>query len=348
MRLADCDQPLQQRFGTLLFDLDGVVYRGKQPVRHAVSAIEAARAHGDGVFFVTNNSARLPRDVADQLTGLGVAAEPDDVITSAQASADLLATWVSAGQLQPAARVLVVGAAGLRHAVAQAGFTPVESADQHPDVVVQGYNPDICWHDLAEAAYAIGAGARWLASNLDAALPTERGSAPGNGALVQAVAMATGATPDVAGKPERPLFDSALHATGADRADTLMIGDRLDSDIAGANTADLASLLVLTGVSGLADLFAAPAAHRPSYVAFDLDGLDQPQPPVRVRGDYVGCEDWTVELTDTPALKGHGSPIAALRAATAASWHYHDHASAGRWDPDGLIATLHGLGSDDR
>lgn len=343
--LGESARPLRQRYTTLLVDLDGVVYLGRNPVPRAVQALDDARGDGCGVFFVTNNAARLPAAVAKRLTDLGVQADPDEVITSSQASAQMLRSRVADGRLPEQARVLVVGAEGLRRAVTDAGFELVESADDHPDAVVQGYNADTSWRDLAEAAYAVGAGAYWLASNTDAALPTERGSAPGNGAMVQAVAMATGARPEVAGKPERALFDTALQTTGAEADDALMIGDRLDSDIAGARAADLASLLVLTGVSGLRELFDAPEPHRPTFVGFDLDALAEPQPSVQLDGENVTCQGWLVRPDgDTLRLDGDGSPTPALRAATVACWRANER--GGHTDRQQVLAALEALRGD--
>ncbi|HEY8788480.1 MAG TPA: HAD-IIA family hydrolase [Actinopolymorphaceae bacterium] len=331
MSLDSTDGSLRQRFGTLLLDLDGVVYRGPNAVPHAVDALAAARSEGSRLAFVTNNAARTPDVVAEHLSSLGVPADPGDVVTSSHAVATLLSGFVEDGSLTPGAKVLVVGQAGLRDAVADAGFTLVESADDRPVVVVQGFGPDTGWRQLAEATYAIAAGARWIASNLDKTLPTERGLAPGNGSMVAAVATATGGgNPQSAGKPARTLFDTALERLGAVADDTLVVGDRLDSDIEGAVAADLPGLLVLTGVSTIDDLFTAPEHQRPRYVGFDLRTLADEHPPVSRREDTVACARWSVHLEDGRArLDGAGSPTAALRAATVAAWTRPDSDTSG-------------------
>jgi HAD superfamily hydrolase (TIGR01450 family) len=253
----------------LLVDLDGVVQLGRDPVPGAAVALEGARAAGLRVVFVTNNAARSAADVASTLTDLGVTAAPADVLTSSMAAADLLA-----GRFPSGTRVLVVGGAGLREPVEAAGLTPVASADEEPAAVVQGWSPDLTWALLAEAAVAVRRGAAWFATNTDATLPSPRGPLPGNGAMVGAVALATGTEPEVVGKPGRALFDAAVRVAGATRP--LVVGDRLDTDIAGANAAGLPSLLVLTGVSRPADLLAAAADLRPTYVGHDLGALAGP------------------------------------------------------------------------
>ena len=208
------------------------------------------------VAFVTNNAARTPEAVAAHLRDLGVAAEPDDVVTSAQAAATLVAERVPAG-----APVLVVGGDGLRAALTERGLRPVASADDEPAAVVQGFAPDVGWTLLTEGVVAVRRGLPWVASNLDRTIPTARGLAPGNGALVGVIAAVTGATPVVAGKPELALHEEAVRRTGAQRP--LVVGDRLDTDIEGANRAGADSLLVLTGVTSPGELVCAAGATAP-------------------------------------------------------------------------------------
>jgi glycerol 3-phosphatase-2 len=250
----------------LLLDLDGVVYRGSAAVPHAVAALAAATAAGVHTAYVTNNAARTPDEVAEHLRRLGIDADPHDVVTSAQAGAREVAARVGAGS-----RVLAVGGAGVAEALRARGLVPVASADEHPAAVMMGYGPDVSWRELAEASYAVGAGAVFVATNTDATIPTDRGIAPGNGTLVGAVRTATGRDPVVAGKPFAPLMLESVERIAAVRP--LVVGDRLDTDIEGAHASGLPSLLVLTGVSGPAELLAAPPHQRPSYLAADLRGL---------------------------------------------------------------------------
>jgi glycerol-1-phosphatase len=272
------DKPLAASYDTALLDLDGVVYRGADGVPHAVSSLMAAADLGMRLAYVTNNASRTPEAVAGHLRELGLAVEATDVVTAAQAVARLIAEQVPRG-----ARVLVVGGEGLRQALLGHGLTLVSSADDDPAAVVQGYLPDTSWADLAEAAYAVERGVPWFAANTDKTMPTARGIAPGNGALVGAVAAATGTWPTVAGKPEPALHRESVLRTGARRP--LVVGDRLDTDIEGANRVGVDSLLVLTGVTRLEQLRAAPKEHWPTYVAADLRGLIEPE---RLMADWRG------------------------------------------------------------
>jgi HAD superfamily hydrolase (TIGR01450 family) len=277
-----CAQALVEHHDVLLLDLDGVVYVGPHAVPGAPDALALARSTGVRLAFVTNNAARPPDVVARHLSELGVEALPEDVVTSAQAAAAMLAAELPAG-----ARVLAVGGEGLRQALTARGLVPVPSADDGPVAVVQGFAPETSWTMLLEACVGVSAGLPWVATNTDLTIPTPRGTAPGNGALVQVVRTATGATPRVAGKPFRPLMDESCVRTGAQHA--LVVGDRLDTDIAGAHAAGLPSLLVLTGVSGAQELLGASPELRPTYLATDLFGLHRPHTaPRRESGCWVG------------------------------------------------------------
>jgi HAD superfamily hydrolase (TIGR01450 family) len=253
----------------LLVDLDGVVRLADQAIPGAAEALAAARSAGAKIMFVTNNAAMTPEAVAASLRHLGVTADAADVLTSSMAAAQLLGE-----RLSPGDHVLVVGGAGLRGPVETHGLTPVSSAADNPVAVVQGWAPDLTWALLAEAAVAVRAGAMWVATNRDATLPSPRGPLPGNGAMVATVVMTTGCEPEVVGKPGPALFESAAQILAA--RTPLVVGDRLDTDIAGANAAGMPSLLVLTGVSTADDLVRAPREHRPTYVGNDLGSLVGP------------------------------------------------------------------------
>jgi HAD superfamily hydrolase (TIGR01450 family) len=277
-----CRRPLTAEHDVLLLDLDGVVYVGPEAVPGATEALALARRQGTRLAFVTNNAARPPEVVARHLSELGIDADSSDVVTSAQAAASMLAAELPAG-----GRVLAVGGEGLRQALTARGLTPVTSADDGPVAVAQGFAPETSWSMLLEACVAVHAGLPWVATNTDLTIPTPRGTAPGNGALVEVVRAATGGTPRVAGKPFRPLMDESCVRTNAQRA--LVVGDRLDTDIAGAHAAGLPSLLVLTGVSGAPELLRAEPPLRPTYLAADLFGLHRPHEAPRREGDaWVG------------------------------------------------------------
>lgn len=307
-------RPLAGEYDTALLDLDGVVYLGEQAVPGAADGIAAARAAGMTVAFVTNNASRPPETVAEHLSELDVPATAADVVTSAQAAARLIADKVPAGSA-----VLVLGGAGLWTAVRERGLRPVESAADEPVAVVQGFSSDLGYRQLAEGAAAVRDGALFVATNLDRTLPGPRGPMPGNGSLVQVVQTATGVEPVSAGKPEPALYEEAMRRCGASRP--LVVGDRLDTDIAGAVRAVVDSVLVLTGVSQPADLLAAPAPLRPTYLASDLSGLTRPHPPVTDTADGWRCGDWTATTVDGALrLTGTGGYEDGLRALCAASW----------------------------
>ena len=308
----------------ILCDLDGVVYRGALGIEHAVSSLNDAGSNAK-IAYLTNNASRTTEDVATQLQNLGLHAEPNDVVTSAQAAVRVLSA-----QVKPGARVLVVGGRGLRDEVSQAGFFIASSADDEPDAVIQGFAPDVSWNDLAEACYALGGTTEserpWIATNTDWTIPRERGLAPGNGTLVSAVHTAVGRLPIVAGKPELPIFATARDRFSA--RNPLFIGDRLDTDVKGAVRANIDSALVLTGVDGPKQLIAAQPDERPTYILSDLRGLAEPYPEVRVeRGGTVrvGAACVTIEGNDVRILSDGGTPrgkdnIDLLRAACRAIW----------------------------
>lgn len=309
-------QPLARRYDTALLDLDGVLYIGPDAVSGAPEAVAAAREEGMRAAFVTNNASRTPEKVAAHLTRLGIPAEPGEVVTSAQAAATLVA-----GAVPPGSAVLVVGGEGLDAALTERGLRPVRSVADGPAAVVQGFSPDVGWRLLAQGTYAVRAGLPWIASNLDITVPTPDGLAPGNGALVQVIALATGQRPVPAGKPEAPLHLEAMRRTGARHP--LVVGDRLDTDIEGANRADVDSLLVLTGVTTPADLVLAEPELRPTYVSTDLrTGLLQPHPPVRQESSGSWrCGGWTCTVGGGHIeVSGSGEGLDALRAICAAVW----------------------------
>lgn len=309
---------LIDRYDLLLLDLDGVAYVGERAVPGAAAALEEVRRRGVAVCYVTNNASRTPRAVAELLGRVGIPATAGEVLTSAQTAAELLAQ-----RLPPRSVVLVVGTSALAQEVAACGLTPVSAAAaDKPVAVVQGYGPEVGWWHLAEAAVALNEGALWVVTNTDRSVPSERGPLPGNGALVAAVATATGRQPDVVvGKPYPALFSNAVRRYAAHRP--LVIGDRLDTDIEGAVRAGYDSLLVLTGVTSAAEALIAGPMSRPSYLAADLSDLVAEYPAVRSGGGVTRCRDWSVAAdAGQLSLSGAGAPIDALRAlAVAANSH---------------------------
>lgn len=302
---------LAQQHDCLLLDLDGTVFRGHEPTPGAVETLAAVQSR---VLFVTNNASRDATQVADHLRELGFTAAPDDVVTSAQSAARLLAQ-----QLPPDAKVLIVGTDALAEEVRAVGLTPVRQFADEPVAVVQGHSPETAWPDLAEAALAIRAGALWIAANVDKTLPSERGLLPGNGSMVAALRTATDSDPQVAGKPSPVLMSNAL-ARGRFES-PLVIGDRLDTDIAGANAAQLPSLMVLCGVNNAEDAIFAIPEERPQLLAEDLRALTDDPADLRVGAHpawHVDLEDDAVSVRATGA--DTGDPLSIVRAIAAAVW----------------------------
>ena len=275
-----------------------------------------AHAAGMRVAYVTNNASRHPATVADRLTGLGIPAASEQVVTSAQAAARRLAAAVPTGSA-----VLVVGAAALEDEVRGAGLRPVrtlrDAGEGGVAAVVQGLSPDTAQRDLADATVALREGAVWVVGNTDLTLPSRRGPLPGNGAFVAVLEMITGREPLVAGKPDPTLHRESVERVGAQRP--LVIGDRLDTDVLGAVRGGADSLLVLTGVTDRAALLQAPSGSRPTFVSSDLRGLHEPHPEVDVRGATVTCRA-AVATWSGGQVRVDGSGDDALRAEAALWW----------------------------
>ncbi|WP_020660333.1 HAD-IIA family hydrolase [Amycolatopsis benzoatilytica] len=318
-------------YDALLFDLDGTVYHGSRVIDGAADTVAAVRKQGTAVRFVTNNASKAPSAVARHLQDLGIPAETEEIHTSAQAAAALLRDRLPSG-----AKVLVVGTGSLGDEIAAVGLEPVRTASDDVSAVVQGHSPDTGWADLAEASIVIRAGGLWVATNTDTTLPTERGLLPGNGSMVGALRIATGSEPVVAGKPQPLLFETAARSAGAERP--LVVGDRLDTDIAGAVAAELDSLCVLTGVATAATLLTAVPAERPTHLGADLTALAQPAHELRV-GKRPG---WEIAEHGVLTVRGEGDRLDLLRALCDAAWR--TGVTQVRAEGDAAVAAAAGLG----
>ncbi|MFC4224876.1 HAD-IIA family hydrolase [Lysinibacter cavernae] len=305
----------------VLADLDGVVYKGPAALPHAVESLNAA-AESVRVAYITNNASRTDATVATHLSDLGLNVAPSDVVTSPQAAVTLLAELVPAGST-----VLVVGGDGLVVEVERAGFTVTRSADDAPAAVIQGFAPEVGWTQLAEAAFALAApegetGIPWVATNTDWTIPVARGLAPGNGTLVSAVHTAVGRLPVFAGKPEVAIFDEAFQRFGSRNA--LMIGDRLDTDILGAQRAGIRSVHVMTGVDRAKQLLAADKTMRPDFILGDLRELHEPYPEsvVNAKENSVRVGDAEVRMrSNVVEIVRHGDDkLNLLRAGCHVIW----------------------------
>ncbi|MDN6565488.1 MAG: HAD-IIA family hydrolase, partial [Actinomyces sp.] len=325
--LRGTEEPLDRVFDGVLMDLDGVAYHGTDPVDHAADSVVAAREAGMKTAFMTNNASRSPISVAEQLNELGFQVEPGMIMTSAM---DVIAYMDE--NLPSGSTVLVVGGEGLRSAVAQGGYTVVDSAEDSPAAVVQGFDASVGWAQLSEAVYALNGGAMFFATNLDATLPTERGFALGNGSLVKAVENATGRRPIAAGKPEAGIYLRSAALVGAENP--IAVGDRLETDIAGAVGAGVPSMHVLTGVHQARDVITARRGQRPAFLARDLRGLveDHPRPKHHQDNTWT-CgysqvakvlRSGTLSLDDVELKEATTVTLDSYRALAAAAWDAAD------------------------
>ena len=301
--LLGSQAPLSTAYDGALLDLDGVCFAGAARVPHAADSVNAARAAGMRLSFVTNNASRAPRTVVDKLRANDIQAEPGEVFSAAMDAAVMLTEHLAPGSL-----CLVVGGDGVRQALLDEGFTLTDTAADRPAAVVQGWDPAVDWAMLSEGLYAITAGALHVATNLDATLPTERGFALGNGSLVAAIAHASGKEPLAGGKPFPGIYERALARSGA--TSPIAVGDRLNTDHVGARAASIPGLHVLTGVSTARDVILADPAERPAFLHTDLRGLIEAHPEPVSDGDWwrVGQESARVsgdrlELAGTGALE---------------------------------------------
>jgi glycerol-1-phosphatase len=253
---------LAERYDCILFDLDGVLYRGEEAVPAAPPTLAELRARSVRPVFLTNNSARTPEQVADKLRAMGIAADPNEVVTSALATAELLAR-------RGGGRVFVIGEDGVREALAGAGLEILEGEPETADLVVVGFDGGATYAKLKTAGLLVQRGAKLVATNSDGSYPAADGLWPGAGALLSVITTTTGAEPEVFGKPFAPLFEAGLRRGGGGRP--LVVGDRLETDIEGAARLGWDTMLVLTGVSGRADVEATGV--RPTVIAEDVSAL---------------------------------------------------------------------------
>ncbi len=319
------ERPLVELFDAAILDLDGCTFHGDTAIPHVAESLATARGAGMRVFFLTNNSSRTQEQIAQKLTGLGIPTAPEETFSAAIAGARMVERHLGAG-----AKVLMLGADGVRRALAGTSLQVVASADDAPAAVLQGLSHELTWHDLTEAAIAIQRGATYFATNLDAKLPNERGFGLGNGSLAAAVTSATGVHPISAGKPEPEIFRLAVEQSGATRPIT--VGDQLATDVRGAVAAELPCLQVLTGVSSARDVILADPAERPSHLGLDMRDLLLPYLGAERDGEWWECAGEVATVTDGDLRLGsagqlvESQPVSlhAYRALAAAAWHAID------------------------
>ena len=295
---------LTDRYEAFLLDLDGVVYLADEPIPGSAEAVRSLLEAGRRVVFLTNNSAPTPDEVAERLSRFGIPLSGSfpapEIVTSAMATASLLTR--EAGGPRSA---FVIGEGGVRAALTGAGIRVADGEPEETDYVVVGWDRSVDFGKLRRAAILVRRGARLVATNADATYPAPGGELwPGTGALLAAVEKATGIRARVVGKPHGPLFEAALDRAGTRNA--LMIGDRVDTDVAGASDAGLDAALVLSGAASAADLLDGDAI--PVAVAGDLAGvLDRSAPPIR-----SATKDDMKEVASLVGAEGTSSPEGAV------------------------------------
>jgi glycerol-1-phosphatase len=268
---------LAERYGCILFDLDGVLYRGEDAVPQAPPTMAELRRRGVRPVFLTNNSSRTPRQVADKLRAIGIEADPAEVVTSALATAELLAE-------RGGGRAFVIGQDGVREALTDAGIRVLDGEPEEADLVVVGFDGGATYGSLKRASLLVQRGARLVATNADASYPAADGLWPGAGALLSVITTTTGAEPEIVGKPFHPLFEAGRRRGGGGRP--LVVGDRLDTDIEGAARLGWDTMLVLTGVSGRDDV--ERTGIRPTVIAEDVSALLEAPREAGGRGAILG------------------------------------------------------------
>ena len=246
----------------LIMDMDGVLWRGTEPLPGVAELIETLRRRSIPFLLVTNNASASPEGVQRRLRTMGAEIESHEVLGSTDATVE----WLR-NRLPPPAPVYAIGEAALHEALTHAGYDLHQHSDGVSAVVV-GIDRQVDWSKLTEASLAVRAGAIFVGTNADPSFPMERGLAPGNGALLAAIQTATGIDPVVIGKPEPYLFTHALQHLGTEPGLTLMLGDRLETDILGGQRAGLGTALILTGVTRRDDL--QHASIQPDWVFDDL------------------------------------------------------------------------------
>lgn len=250
-----------------VFDMDGVLYVGTQTLPGVAELLDALRLRGRGIMLATNNSMSTPAMYTKKLATMGIDVEPGAILTSALATRDYLEREFPAG-----GGLFVIGMPALREQLFADGvFHPVQYGEEKPAALVLGLDKEFTYEKLKAGTAAIWDGARFIATNADATLPTENGLVPGAGSIVSAFRTASGVEPTVIGKPETPMMEMALARLGVEPHEAVMVGDRLDTDILAGHRAGMLTALVLTGVSRREEIFRAAA--RPDVVANDLPSL---------------------------------------------------------------------------
>lgn len=249
-----------KKYNGYLIDLDGTMYRGSERIDAAAEFVHKLEEKDIPYLFVTNNSSKTPEQVARHLNNLDIKAKAENVYTTAMATANYIS------EIMPEARVFMIGEAGLKEALLEQN---IRITDDQPDVVVIGIDRDINYEKLAKACLAVRSGAKFISTNGDIALPTEKGLMPGNGAITSVISVSTQTEPIFIGKPYSIIMEQALEQLGTSKEETIMVGDNYDTDIMAGVQAGMDTLLVHTGVTTKAHLKVKDI--QPTYVVNSLD-----------------------------------------------------------------------------
>ncbi len=260
----------------LILDMDGVLWRGDTPMPGLVDFFDTLRAADIGFILATNNATKTAAMYTERLARFGVAVLPQQILTSAEATASYLA-----GRFPSGSTIYVIGAKGLHDAVSAKGFRILSAADVHAGAkaaapitaaaVVAGLSPDMTYHEIAMGVYLVNQGVPFIGTNPDTTFPSEIGSLPGAGALLAMIIAATNVEPIIIGKPGPIIFQEAVKRLGGDPSTVAMVGDRLSTDIQGAEAAGLRAILVLSGISTREEAEIGPV--RPDYIFADITEL---------------------------------------------------------------------------
>lgn len=294
--------PLIQSYNVLLFDLDGVIYKGNSPVIHAVKTLNILSNKKEiCIVYITNNASKSIIQIDRKLINLGIINRPKRIISSVQPTIEIVKNYANRND-----KVLILGSEYLKRTIKNLGFKIANSSLDSPKILIQGLSPLTSWTDLAEACYALSKNKiPWIVTNMDKCIPKERGFAPGNGALVDLIKNTTGHTPIVAGKPEPKIFQLALKSAQkylhsfnkTTRVKPLVIGDRLDTDIFGGNKLSIDTALVLTGVDSIQKAILASKHQRPKYIFGNLSDLLKPYPSIyKHNKNAYRCGSWSAHI----------------------------------------------------
>ncbi len=261
-----------------IIDMDGVLWHGEQAVPGLVDFFQTLRTKNKRFILATNNASLTPQQYVNKLARMGVSIDANDILTSGVATALYLSQ-----QVVPAStRIYVVGELGAQQPLIDQGFILTEGYEINADskssmsaahFVVCGKDETLNWDKLAIATLNIRAGAQFVGTNADTTMPTERGFTHGNGAILAALQVATGVEPVIIGKPEPIMYQQALALLNVDPAETVAIGDRLETDILGAVRTGIRSIMLLSGVSTEADL--NDSDYQPTCVMADIRAITQ-------------------------------------------------------------------------